>query len=124
KDTKIAKKDIDSRSKSAKSLMPEDFLVYMTEDDLVDLVACLFELKTPALAVDSWQIAGPFDNGADDAGLDTVYPPEKGVDLKSSYRGKSGLVSWRTVRPDAQGYVDLAAFFAGTSNNIVSYLYQ
>jgi putative membrane-bound dehydrogenase-like protein len=124
KDTKIARKDIDSRTKSAKSLMPEDLLVYMTEDDLVDLVACLFELKTPALAVDSWHIVGPFDNGADDAGLDTVYPPEKGVDLKAAYRGKSGTVSWRTVRPDAQGYVDLAAFFAGHSDNIVSYLYQ
>jgi putative membrane-bound dehydrogenase-like protein len=124
KDTRIAKKDIESRTKSPKSLMPEDVVVFMTEDDLVDLVACLFELKTPALAVDSWHIAGPFDNGADDAGLDAVYPPEKGVDLKASYRGKSGRVEWRTVRPDARGYVDLAAYFAGASDNIVSYLYQ
>jgi putative heme-binding domain-containing protein len=124
KDTRIPRKEIDSRNKSAKSLMPEDLVVFLTEDDLVDLVACLFELKTPALAVDTWHIAGPFDNGADDAGLDAVYPPEKGVDLKASYRGKAGMVQWRTVRPDAQGYVDLAAFFAGASNNIVSYLYQ
>ncbi len=124
KDTKIVKKDIEARTKSPKSLMPGDLVVYMTEDDLVDLVACLFELKTPALGIDSWHIAGPFDNGADDAGLDAVYPPEKGVDLKASYTGKSGMVGWRTVRPDAQGYVDLAAYFAGASDNIVSYLYQ
>jgi putative heme-binding domain-containing protein len=124
KDTKIAKKDIETRTKSPKSLMPEDLIVYMTEDDLVDMVACLFELKTPALGVDSWHIAGPFDNGADDAGLDIVYPPEKGVDLKATYRGKLGMVGWRTVRTDAQGYVDLAAYFAGASENIVSYLYQ
>jgi hypothetical protein len=124
KDTKVARKDIESRTKSPKSLMPEDLVVYMTEDDLVDLVACLFELKSPALGIDSWHIAGPFDNGADDAGLDAIYPPEKGVDLKASYRGKSGMVAWRTVRPDAQGYVDLAAYFAGASENIVSYLYQ
>jgi putative membrane-bound dehydrogenase-like protein len=45
KDTKIDKKDIDSREKSTKSLMPEDLLAYMTEDDLVDIVAYLFELK-------------------------------------------------------------------------------
>jgi putative heme-binding domain-containing protein len=124
KDTKIAKKDIESRTKGAKSLMPEDLLVYMTEDDLVDLVACLFELKTPALTVDSWHIAGPFDNGEGDTGLDEVYPPEKEVDLKGVYRGKLGRVQWRTVRPDAGGYVDLAAHFAGQSDNIVSYLYQ
>ncbi len=45
KDTKIDKKDIDSREKSPKSLMPEDLLAYMTEDDLVDIVAYLFGLK-------------------------------------------------------------------------------
>jgi putative membrane-bound dehydrogenase-like protein len=45
KDTKIDKSDIENRSKSPKSLMPEDLLAYMTEDDLVDIVAYLFELK-------------------------------------------------------------------------------
>jgi putative heme-binding domain-containing protein len=124
KDTKIPKKDVDSRLKSPKSLMPEDLVNYMTEDDLVDLVACLFELKTPALTVDSWHIVGPFDNGDGDAGLDVVYPPEKGVDLKAEYRGKSGPVRWTTVHPDAQGYMDLLAHYAGQSANIVSYLYQ
>jgi putative heme-binding domain-containing protein len=46
KDTKIAKKDIASREKSAISIMPADLLAYMTEDDLVDMVAYLFSLKT------------------------------------------------------------------------------
>jgi putative heme-binding domain-containing protein len=124
KDTKIARKDVESKSKSAKSLMPEDLVAYMTEDDLVDLVACLYELKTPSLTVDAWHIAGPFDNGEGDAGLDEVFAPEKGVDLAARYRGKLGEVRWRTVRPDAKGYVDLAAFFAPDSANIVSYLYQ
>jgi putative heme-binding domain-containing protein len=45
KDTKIAKKDIASREKSAVSLMPADLLAYMTEDDLVDMVAYLLTLK-------------------------------------------------------------------------------
>src|SRR5262249_2031002 len=45
KDTKIDKKDIESRDKSPKSLMPDDLLAYMTEDDLVDIVAYLFGLK-------------------------------------------------------------------------------
>jgi putative membrane-bound dehydrogenase-like protein len=45
KDTKIAKKDIASREKSSVSLMPADLLAYMTEDDLVDMVAYLLTLK-------------------------------------------------------------------------------
>jgi putative membrane-bound dehydrogenase-like protein len=45
KDTKIDKKDIESREKSPKSLMPDNLLAYMSEDDLVDIVAYLFELK-------------------------------------------------------------------------------
>ena len=64
------KKEIESRSKSPKSLMPEDLVKTMTEDDLVDAVEYLFSLKTPALALDHWHVAGPFDNGAGDAGID------------------------------------------------------
>jgi hypothetical protein len=45
KDTKIDKKDIENREKSRKSLMPDNLLAYMTEDDLADIVAYLLELK-------------------------------------------------------------------------------
>jgi putative membrane-bound dehydrogenase-like protein len=123
KDTRITKKEIEARTKSAKSLMPEDLVVYLTEDDVIDLVAHLQELKTASLTPDVWNIAGPFDN-AGGSGLDIVYAPEKKIDLKEHYRGKHGEVAWRNVRPDVKGYVDLAAFFAGNSDDIVSYLVQ
>jgi putative membrane-bound dehydrogenase-like protein len=124
KDTKIATKEIDTREKSKTSLMPDNIVVAMTEAELVDMVEYLFALKTPALGMDYWHIAGPFDNLADDKGLDEAYPPEKGVDLKATYDGKAGKVKWRTVKPDVQGYVDLQAFFAGQSDQIVSYSYR
>ena len=124
KDTTIEKTQIDERKKSLKSLMPEDLLAHMTEDELLDVVEYLFTLKTPALSFDAWHIVGPFDNGENDAGLEKAFGPEKGVDLKASYDGKSGKVAWRTVKPDAQGYVDLQAFYAPNSSNIVSYLYR
>ncbi len=126
KDTKIDVKDIDSRTKSPKSIMPEDLLAYMTEDQLVDIVEYLFALKTPALAFDGFEIVGPFDNGTNDAGLDEAFPPEKAkdIDFKATYPGKAGKVGWRTVKPDGQGYFDLAAFFAPASTDIVSYLYR
>ena len=40
-----------------------------------------------------WHLAGPFDNTAF-KGFDTVYPPEKGVDLAAKYEGKMGDVTW------------------------------
>jgi putative heme-binding domain-containing protein len=124
KDTKLEKKDIESRIKSPVSLMPDNLLVHMTEDDLIDVVEYLFSLKTPNLSMDYWLIIGPFDNGATDAGLDQVFPPEKEIDLKASYHGKAGKVGWKIVKPDGKGYVDLQAHYAGHSDEIVSYLYR
>jgi putative membrane-bound dehydrogenase-like protein len=122
RDTRILKKDIESRTKGTKSLMPEDLVVQLSEDELIDVVEYLFTLRTAALGIDSWHIAGPFDNLSGMEGLDKVYPPEKSIDLKSVYQGKDGKVRWRTVKPAAGGYVDLKAFFGDRSANIVSYL--
>jgi putative heme-binding domain-containing protein len=124
KDTKVDKKDVDTRQKSSKSLMPDDLIRYISEEELVDMVEYLFTLKTPVLRIDYWHIVGPFDNGTGDKGLDEAFPPEKGIDLKATYAGKSGKIGWRVVKPDAKGFVDLQAFFAGDSNNIVSYSYR
>jgi putative heme-binding domain-containing protein len=46
KDTKIDKKEIETRVKSPESLMPNNLLGYMTEDELVDMVEYLLELKS------------------------------------------------------------------------------
>jgi putative membrane-bound dehydrogenase-like protein len=124
KDTRISKKEIESRGKSPNSLMPSDLLAYMTEDDVLDLVEYLFTLKSPALALDYWHIAGPFDNGVNDEGLNRVFPPEKAIDLSATYPGKSGTVRWRRVQPDAQGYVDLRTFLGNESVNAVSYVFR
>jgi putative membrane-bound dehydrogenase-like protein len=124
KDTKIAKKDIESRAKDPKSLMPENIVAFMSEDELVDIVEYLFTLRTAVLGMDYWHIVGPFDLGHGDAGLDKEFPPEKAIDLKASYDGKTGKVTWKTVKPNAQGYVDLQQHYAGHSDQIVSYLYR
>jgi len=123
KDAKIDKKNIEAREKSASSLMPSDLLAYMTEEDLVDMVDYLLTLKTPALALDSWHVAGPFRGEPGEAHLDQVFGPEKGIDLKAVYDNKAGPVRWRTVKPNNQGYVDLQAFLGKDSVNAVSYVY-
>src|SRR5262249_23585657 len=122
RDTRVATKSIEKRTKGTKSLMPEDLVGQLSEDELVDLVEYLFSLKTPPLAIESWDIVGPVDNGAGMQGLDKVYPPEKGIDLKATYQGKSGKVTWKSVKALTGGYVDLQAHYAPNSNNVVSYL--
>jgi putative membrane-bound dehydrogenase-like protein len=124
KDTRIDAADIESRTKNASSLMPNDIVASMTESELIDVVEYLLTLKTPSLTFDSWLIAGPFENGPDRAGLERVFPPEKGIDLAATYDGKSGKVTWRTIRAGAGNYFDLQAFHGAASPHSVSYLYR
>ena len=44
-DTKMAKRDVESREKSPKSLMPDDNAKTLTEEELLDLVEYLMTLK-------------------------------------------------------------------------------
>jgi hypothetical protein len=55
-----------------------------------------------------WHLAWPFDNPRG-RNFDTVYPPEKGVDLAAVCKGKSGaLVRWKAyTTADPYGLVDL-----------------
>jgi putative membrane-bound dehydrogenase-like protein len=124
KDTRIDTKDIEARAKSPNSLMPNDIVVFLSEAELVDVVEYLLTLKTPSLTPDTWLIAGPFDNGPGRAGLEKEFPPEKEIDLKATYEGKTGPVSWRTIKAGAGNYFDLQAFHGAASPQSVSYLYR
>ena len=127
KDYRIAKSDIDTRTKSAVSIMPADIVAALTEDELIDLVEYLATLKTASLTPDWWHIIGPFPNDAGDSGLDEVYAPEKKVDLTATYSSpqrKQGELKWTKVLRDGAGYVDLQAHYAPKSEFIMSYLYR
>lgn len=56
-----------------------------------------------------WKMAGPFDN-RDRKGFDTVFPPEKGVDLTASYPGRDAEappVKWQPFAgQDEFGLID------------------
>lgn len=41
-----------------------------------------------------WDVIGPFDN-TKRAGFDTVFPPEKEINLQATYPGKTGDVHWQ-----------------------------
>ncbi|MEW6040665.1 MAG: glycoside hydrolase family 31 protein, partial [Elusimicrobiota bacterium] len=57
----------------------------------------------------SWMVIGPFEN-KDRNGFDNKYPPEKEVDYRKKYPGKSGEVSWKKLSDGSispEGYVDI-----------------
>jgi len=125
KDTTIAKKDIEGPiRKSNVSIMPEDIVAGLTEDELVDLVAYLETLKVAAFTPDSFHIVGPFAAKDMDTALDTEFGPEKtNFDPKLKFRSKSEMLGWKTIRPDGKGYFDLAAKHGNAGNNSASYMY-
>ena len=130
KDTTIAKKDIDGAVRKLKtSIMPEDIVAGLTEDELVDLVAYLETLKVSALTPDSFHVVGPFRAKDMEAALDSVYGPEKVVfDPKGTYPAyleavKAPPLGWKTIRPDGKGYFDLAAMHGNAAVNSASYMY-
>ncbi|AWM42062.1 hypothetical protein GobsT_67910 [Gemmata obscuriglobus] len=72
-----------------------------------------------------WYYAGPFDN-TDKAGFDFAYPPEKKVDLKAAYAGKSGAkVTWKEYTGFQLGrVVNLQKLFPDVRANAVVYLHH
>ena len=56
--------------------------------------------RRAARQLESWWFLGPFRNDCD-GGLDTVYPPERGVDLRASCSGALGPVRWKPIHARA-----------------------
>ncbi len=133
KDYTFAQKDLDGpKQKSLVSIMPDNLVAALTEGDLIDVVEYLFTLKTPALTPDSWYVMGPFKRGGDDP-LSHNFGPEKATfDAKATFPEWNGPssgpkprdLSWRTIHPDAKGYIDLMALHGNAGNNSVSFLYR
>jgi WD40 repeat protein len=91
-------------------------------DLLAEARAVILNTRTHVLEPESWHVVGPFAKAARDTGLDTEFPPEKGVDLGATYAGKSSTVAWQTLRADIRGYVDLLPSIPDSSN-VITYAY-
>ena len=121
KDTTIPKKEFAGEVRKLKtSIMPEDIIAALTEDELVDLVAYLETLKTAAFTPDSFHTVGPFPAESMDKALDTEFGPET---RKFDAKGGFGKLSWKPLRPDGKGYFDLAAAHGPAARNTASYMF-
>ncbi|MFO0795980.1 MAG: PVC-type heme-binding CxxCH protein [Gemmataceae bacterium] len=121
KDTSIPKGDIDGEVRKSKvSLMPQDVVAALSADELVDLVTYLQTLQTAAYTPEQFRVAGPFPAASMAEAHGKEFGPEKGAFDPAA---KFGAVAWRTIRPDAKGYVDLAALHGNAGKQSASYLY-
>jgi putative membrane-bound dehydrogenase-like protein len=58
KEYKVAVKDIETRSKSPLSLMPDNLILHLPEDDLLDIVEYLYSLRSPVLGQPTVPVSG------------------------------------------------------------------
>jgi putative membrane-bound dehydrogenase-like protein len=125
KDTVIPRKDLDGPVRKLKvSIMPQDIVAALTEDELTDLVAYLATLQTAALTPDSFRIVGPFPAASMTEALGRESGPERATfDPNLKFRSGNEMIAWRSIRPDAKGYFDLAALHGTAGNNSASYMY-
>lgn len=99
--------------------------------DLDQIKACKVALEELGESIDlsqhmgfvtAWRVIGEFDN-TDESGFDTEYPPERELDFKGIYPGKSGQVAWRDeaiATDDELGNVDLNKVI-GAKKGVVLY---
>jgi putative membrane-bound dehydrogenase-like protein len=127
KDHTFATRDLDGpKQKSLVSIMPDNLVAALTEDELIDMVEYMLTLKTASLTPETWHILGPFDNDGADAALDKDLGLEtaKTIDLTAAHKGKDGPIKWGTAKVNGSGYLDLMAHHAGKSPHSASYLYR
>ncbi|MCX7701065.1 MAG: c-type cytochrome, partial [Gemmataceae bacterium] len=134
KDHTFTSADVESMSRSPVSIMPADIVKAFSEDELLDVVEYLLTLRTPAYTAMAWQIVGPFSAPSMLEGLERAtdvekYPHERSDtfteegERRSVHAGNLGRLSWREVRIDAQGYVDLSALHGAAAKNSFSYAF-
>ncbi len=86
------------------------------------VIASLKAAGLPALE-GPWHYVGPFDN-ADGEGFDAVYPPEREIDLKKTYKGKGGeTVAWKPLKAFRPGKVVNLRLFKQNNDSVI-YLYH
>ena len=84
----------------------EPLFIAARDRDQVEKLAKLLKKDDAAVVkhfnfVTKWHILGPFD-GSKASGFATAYPPEKGIDLKATYDGKTGeKIAWKAVETKA-----------------------
>jgi putative membrane-bound dehydrogenase-like protein len=111
--------DVEERTYSDVSLMPEGLAESLNDGELVDLLAFLSSLRQPVSVVGQYQVIGPL---VEKDGMPALDPSRK-VDLGLHRHGPSGQrLSWRRLDANAEGQADLTTLIGGDDKH-VAYAY-
>jgi hypothetical protein len=97
--------------------------VYVKKSTRVKTIVASLQASGLPTLEGAWHYIGPFDN-VDNNGLETVFPPEKEIDLKKTYAGKGGTkVGWKELKDFRVGQmVELKRF--SSNDDACVYLYH
>ncbi len=97
--------------------------VYVKQGTRIETILATLKASGLPTLEGTWHYIGPFDN-ADNAHFETVYPPEKEIDLTKTYPGKGGKrVGWKVFPRFAVGKVNNLARFERNDHAFV-YLFH
>lgn len=90
----------------------------------LDKLGVKVDVSTHYGCILNWKVIGPFDNTGG-RGFQTVYPPEMGVDLAQTCKGKNGeTLKWSDqAGRDTRGLVDLNKVYDGMLKGTTAYGY-
>jgi hypothetical protein len=68
--------------------------------------------------VREWMVVGPFETNQPGVLGDTLYPPQRLMDITAEYPGAEGNVSWKPVKLPSGGGIDLTQLYGSRDNGV------
>ena len=107
--------EIEVKSQSEISLMPEGLAETMSDEEIVDLIAFLSSLKKAVSIVGQYQAIGPLD----EKNAAKVVEGGGRIDTSASLPGPNGQkLSWRRLDANAESLVDLANLVGDDTSHV------
>jgi hypothetical protein len=68
--------------------------------------------------VREWMVVGPFASDQPGELGDSLYPPQRKLDITAEYPGAEGKVSWQPVKLPVGGGIDLTQLYGSQENGV------
>ena len=108
--------EIEEKRAQNVSIMPDNLVDTISEQDLADLVSFLASLRQPVSTVGQYYLLGPVAAG--------TYDGASTPDVLATFPGAGGeLLRWRRVAADGEGFLDLSSLLgSGQDQEVFCYI--
>ena len=106
----IPAEEIELKKAQSISIMPENLVDTMTQQDIADLTEYMATLRQPVSTVGQYYLLGPLSDG--------TYDASSQIDLQKSWSGPNGgKVRWQLVPASGDNYLDLTSLLGSKPGN-------